>query len=102
VAGADTPLWRKAFDGVENRIGRPLESATGSSQFHTAILTLRGVKRAVIGPVQSVVGFGLHLAGLPSHKDVRELSRTVCEVEREVLALRRDIVQAERDRREPE
>ena len=102
MAGADTPLWRKAFDGVENRIGRPLESATGSSHFHNAVLTIRGVKRAVIGPVQSVVEFGLHLAGLPSHKDVRQLSRTVGEVEREVLALRRDVAQAERDRQDPE
>ena len=102
MAGADSPLWRKAFDGVENRIGRPLESATGSSQFHTAVLTLRGVKRAVVGPVQSVVGFGLHLAGLPSHKDVRELKRTVGDVERELSALRRDLVQSERDRQEPE
>jgi hypothetical protein len=102
MARADSPLWRKAFDGVENRIGRPLESATGSSQFHTAVLAVRGVKRAVIGPVQSVVGFGLHLAGLPSHNDVRELKRTVGDVERELSALRRDLAQSERDRQEPE
>lgn len=61
---AESPLWRKAFDGVERRIGAPLENATSSADFQVLSLKVGRVKTAVIAPVEAVVGFGLHLVGI--------------------------------------
>jgi hypothetical protein len=97
VAATDSPLWRRAFNDVERRVGRPLASATSSPEFQSATLKLRRARRAVAKPVHSVAGFGLHLAGLPSNSEVRELRRELSEVQREISAMRRGQVQAERD-----
>lgn len=97
MAGKDSPLWRKVFDDVERRVGGPLESVTGSPDFHVAALRLGRAKRAVVAPVQSVVGFGLHLVGLPSHAEVRTLRRDLTDVQRELSAMRRAQLEAERE-----
>jgi hypothetical protein len=102
VAATDSPLWRRAFDDVERRVGRPLASATSSSEFQAATLKLRRARRAVVKPVQSVAGFGLHLVGLPSNSEVRELRRELSAAQREISAMRRDQVQAERDQQASE
>jgi hypothetical protein len=97
VAAGDSPVWRRAFDGVERRVGRPLESATSSSDFQSVALKLGRAKRAISRPVQSVAGLGLRIAGLPSHAEIRDLRRQLGDVQREVSALRREVVQAERE-----
>ena len=97
MASAGSPLWRRVFNDVERLVGRPLTSVTSSEEFHSAALKLRTARRAVSVPVQAVAGLGLHLAGLPSPNEVRELRRQLGDVQREVSALRRDQVQAERD-----
>jgi DNA transposition AAA+ family ATPase len=97
VDAADSPLWRRVFDDVERRVGRPLAAATSSSDFHEAALKLRRLRRAVVRPVHSAAGLGLHLVGLPSHSEVRELRRELSEVQREMSAMRRERIQAERD-----
>ena len=97
MASGGSPLWRRVFDDVERRVGRPLTSVTSSEEFHSAALKLRRARQAVSVPVQGVAGLGLHLAGLPSPKEVRELRRQLGEVQREISALRRDQVQAERE-----
>jgi hypothetical protein len=75
---------------------------TTSSDFQLAAQGLRRAKQALIQPVDSLTSWGLHLAGLPSHADVRELGRQVGELQREVLALRRELVEAQRNRRRPQ
>lgn len=97
MTSTDTPLWRRAFDGVERRVGQPLASATSSSDFQSAVLKVRRLRQAAAKPVHSVAGFGLHLVGLPSHSEVRELRRELNEVQREMSALRRNRARAERD-----
>lgn len=91
----DSPLWRKAFDGVERRIGGPLESATSSADFQVLSLKVGRVKKAVVAPVEAVVGFGLHLVGIPSNAEVRDLRKELAQVQRDMLAMRRE--QAETD-----
>ena len=102
MAAANSPLWRRVFDDVERRVGGPLTAATSSPDFQSAALKLGRAKRAVVKPVQSVAGFGLHLIGLPSHSTVRDLRRELSEVQREVSALRRAQVQEKRDQQGPE
>ncbi len=97
MASDRSPLWRRVFDDVERRVGRPLEAATTSTEFQSAALKLRQAKRVVATPVQSLTGLGLRLVGLPSPAEVRNLKRQLGEVQREVLAMRREKAQAERD-----
>ncbi len=91
MAPAGSPAWRRAFDGVERRIGPPLASATSSSDFQVATKRLRGATSAVLRPVSGVISRGLHLAGLPSRADMRDVKRQLGEVQREVLALHREL-----------
>lgn len=93
----DSPLWRRAFDGVERRVGQPLASATSSSDFQSAVVKVQRLRRTAVKPVHAVAGMALHLVGLPSNTEVRHLRRELNEVQREVSALRRDRAQAERD-----
>lgn len=99
---AESPLWRKAFDGVERRIGAPLENATSSADFQVLSLKVGRVKEAVIAPVEAVVGFGLRLVGIPSHAEVRVLRRDLIEVQRELLAMRREQAVTERKSKDSE
>ncbi len=92
MAPTDSPAWRRAFDSVERRVGPPLASATSSSDLQIATKMVRGAARVVTRPMGGVVSWGLHLAGLPSYGDVRELKGQLGEVQRELLALRRDLV----------
>lgn len=102
MAPANSPLWRRVFDGVERRVGSPLTSVTSSTELHAAALRIRRAGEAVSRPVQGIAGFGLHLAGLPSPAEVRELRRQLAEVQREVSAIRREQVQHEREQRSEE
>ena len=98
VAVTGSPAWRRAFDGVERQVGPPLRSLTSSSELQIAGHQVHSVIRAVTGPVEGLVSWGLHVAGLPSHADIRGLRRQLVEVQRELLALRREVADAERDR----
>lgn len=97
-----SPLWRRAFDDVERRVGRPLALVTSSEELHATATRIRRVTKAVSRPVQGVTGLGLHLAGLPSPAEVRELRRQLAEVQREVSAIRREELQSERKQRKSE
>ena len=60
-----SPTWRRAFDGVERQVGPPLRSLTSSSELQIASHQVHRVIRAVTGPVEGLVSWGLHVAGLP-------------------------------------
>jgi hypothetical protein len=93
-----SPAWRRAFDGVERRVGTPLKTLTSSSDFQVAAHQLGRVSRAVTYPLDGLLSWGLHVAGLPSHADIRGLRRQLDGVQRELLTLRRELVEAQRDR----
>jgi hypothetical protein len=102
MARADSPAWRQAFDSVERRVSPPLVSTTSSADFQATVLFLRRARRAVERPVEDLASWGLHLVGLPSRADMRDLKRQLGDVQREMLALRRDLVQADKvERRSP-
>ena len=102
TASGKSPLWRRVFDDVERAIGRPLTAVTSSTELHAAALRVRRAGGVVSRPVQSIAGLGLHVAGLPSPAEVRELRRQLAEVQREVSAIRREQVQSEREQRSDE
>jgi hypothetical protein len=91
VATAKPPAWRRAFDGVERRVSPRLAATTSSPDFQVLAQTLRRATRLVSAPVGSVTTWGLHVAGLPTHDDVRQLRRQLGEVQRDMLALRRSV-----------
>jgi hypothetical protein len=97
VAPANPPAWRRAFDGVERRVSPRLAATTSSPDFQVLAQTLRRATRLLSAPVGSVTAWGLHLAGLPTHGDVRQLRRQLGEVQRDMLALRRSLGPGEND-----
>jgi len=62
----DTPGWRKGFNEVERRVGRPLESATNAEPVLHALVQIGRLQRAIARPVDQAASWALHLAGLPS------------------------------------
>jgi hypothetical protein len=99
MARADSPAWRRAFDGVEKRVSPPLVSTTSSADFQATVLFLRRAKRAIERPIEDAASWGLHLVGLPSRADMRDLKKQLGDVQREMLALRRDLVSADESKR---
>ena len=95
MAPADSPTWRRLFDGVERRVSPRLAATTSSPDFQVLAQTLRRATRLVSGPVGSATAWGLHVAGLPTHGDVRQLRRQLGEVQRDMLALRRSMESGE-------
>ena len=52
LAREDSPLWRRAFDGVERRVSPRIAAATSSPDFQVATQLLRRAARVVTAPVQ--------------------------------------------------
>ena len=100
---SESPAWRRAFDGVEKRIAPPLTAVTSSPDLQVVMQKLGAAKRAVTAPVGGVASWGLHLVGLSTRQDVRELRRQLGDVERDLLSLRRDLAgEPEQDDQEHE
>ena len=100
MARSDSPAWRRAFDGLEKRVAPPLTAATSSPDLQLVVQKLGEAKRAVGGPVAGVTSWGLHLVGLSSLRDVRELRRQLSEVERQLLSVRRALATESQDSQE--
>jgi hypothetical protein len=96
LAREPSPLWRRAFDVVERRVSPRIAAATSSPDFQVATQLLRRATRVVTAPVGGLTAKALHVVGLPTHGDVRQLTRQLGEVQREVLALRRSQQSGER------
>jgi hypothetical protein len=88
---ADSPVWRRAFNSVERRVSRPLGSTTGSTNFQVAARKVHSATQAIVRPIEDVATWGLHLAGLPSRSEVRDLRRQVGQMQREMMAMRREL-----------
>ena len=89
MAREASTLWRRAFDGVERRVSPRIAAATSSPDFQVATQLLRRAAGVVTAPVSGLTAKALHVVGLPTHGDMRQLTRQLGEVQREVLALRR-------------
>jgi hypothetical protein len=97
---ADSPTWRQAFNSIERRVSPPIRSVTSSPDFQFAAQRLNQARQALVRPIGRLASWGMHVAGLPSHADVRGLKRQLGELQREVLTLRRELLEGERDRGE--
>ena len=97
AAVSDSPAWR-SLRRRRAAGGPAARSLTSSSDFQVAVQRLQTRERVVTAPVDGLASWGLHVAGLPSHADVRRLRRQLAEVQRELLALRRELAERERER----
>src|SRR3954469_20632978 len=91
VPPSGSPAWRRIFDGVEKRVAPPLTAVTSSSDLQVVMHRLAAAKRAVTSPIGDAASWGLHLVGLPSRRDLRDLRRQFGEVQRELSSLRRSL-----------
>ena len=85
------PTWRRAFDRVERKIGKPLEDAVASSRYIDVMLKTMKVQRAVGGAVgrqvEKRIGGVLHVLNVPTRGDVRRLSKQLTVLTSEVRTL---------------
>jgi hypothetical protein len=84
---ADKPLWRQAFDAVEQRAAGPVEGAAHSDLFGDLVtLNVRLARRAQ-QEVERRTRRVLHMVNLPTATDVRRLSEQVASLQRDVREL---------------
>jgi hypothetical protein len=88
----DKRVWWRAFDNVERKVGKPLEDAVASPKYIDVMTRGMKVTRAVRGAGGRAAGGALekvlHVAKLPTHSDVRRLSREIATLTSEVRALK--------------
>jgi hypothetical protein len=84
MMAADTPLWRRAFDALEQPARKRAEALAGTAEFASVLLTLFQAWTAVTKTGRAASTRLLHLANLPAHADLRRLSRQVGALEGKV------------------
>jgi hypothetical protein len=87
---SNTPGWRKAFDAVERRVARPVESGVRTDAFNDAMTVVFRTRRELQRAIECQTRRALHLANLPTATDVKRLSEQVAALHHEVRALQRD------------
>ncbi|HEX4106566.1 MAG TPA: hypothetical protein VHX88_00440 [Solirubrobacteraceae bacterium] len=85
------PAWRRAFDSVERTVGRPLEDAAASSTYVDALVLVVKLQttltRATRRSIEKQLDRVLHVAGMPSRRDIRRLSHQLTTLTSEVRTL---------------
>ena len=85
------PLWRQAFDAVEQPLRRRAEAVAGTEEFSRVLMTAFGVwtsaRRGVLGASTTL----LHLANLPAYADLRRLRRQLGHLENRIEKLDADL-----------
>ncbi len=84
---AGKPLWRQAFDAVDQRVSGPVEAGARSEAFTDLLTAGWRVRRTVQREVERRTRRVLHLANLPTATDVRRLSEQVSALQRQVREL---------------
>lgn len=75
---------RKAFDKVERALGAPLEARANTSGAAYLLMTVGKVYEMGARQVDAARSQAVHLAALPSHRDVRLLAAQVARLQRAV------------------
>jgi hypothetical protein len=83
------PLWRKAFDAIEQPLAAGLETWVQSEAFMDLTAITFRVQRRMLSDVQQATERSLHLLGWVSRGDVIRLTNQVAELERQVREVRR-------------
>jgi hypothetical protein len=87
--------WRRVFDRAERTVRPPLERAANSPEFYSLLVTAQRLHRAVSSRTDQLASWALHLAGLPSGLDIKDLGRQIGGLQQEVGALRRELAERE-------
>jgi len=86
----NTPGWRKAFDAVERRVARPVETGVRTDAFNDAMTVVFRTRRGLQRAAERQMRHALQLANLPAATDVKRLSKQVAALQHEVRALQRE------------
>jgi polyhydroxyalkanoate synthesis regulator phasin len=84
---AGKPLWRQAFDAVDQRVSGPVEAGARSDAFTDVVTVSWRLSRRMQREVERRTRHVLHMANLPTATDVRRLSEQVAALRREVREL---------------
>ncbi len=90
------PMWRRAFDAVEQPARKRLEAAVGTPEFARVALTVLSLWTTVGKTGRAATTRLLHLANLPAHADLRRLSRQIGALEGKIDKLAADVAQLAR------
>lgn len=84
------PLWRKAFDAIEQPLAAGSEAWIQSETFMDLAAHSVRLQRRMLHDVQHATERWLHLFGYVSRGDVVRLSNQVASLERQIRDLRRE------------
>jgi hypothetical protein len=88
---AGKPLWRQAFDAVDQRVAGPVEAGARSDLFLDTLALGWRLRGRVQREVERRSRRALHLLNLPAASDVRRLSEQVGALQRDVRELSREV-----------
>jgi hypothetical protein len=87
---ADAPL-RRAFDRVERAIGAPLEQRLNTSWAAYLLMTVGRAADATIQQIELSRSRLVHLAAIPSRRDIRMLSAQLARLQRGVDEIQQQV-----------
>jgi len=90
------PMWRRAFDAVEQPARQRIEAAVGTQEFARVAMTLLSAWTAVGKTSRAASTRVLHLANIPAHADLRRLSRQLGALEGKVDKIMAELEQLNR------
>ena len=93
---SDAPLWRQAFDAVEQRVTPHADQLVRTPGFALGVTLLRRAQLLARDTVQGATARAWHLVNLPAGSDVARLRTQIGALDREV---RRLTLQLENERR---
>lgn len=82
--------WREAFDAVERPIARASEAWLETDTFMDALAATWRIQRRMRREVERGTAAWLHLWGIPSRGDVKDVANQVGRLERQVRQLARE------------
>ena len=95
---SDAPLWRQAFDAVEQRVTPHADRWVRTPGFARGVTLLRRTQLLARDTVQGATARAWHLVNLPAGSDVARLRAQLGALDREVRRLN---LQLENERRRP-
>jgi len=90
------PMWRRAFDAVEQPARQRLEAAVGTQEFARVAMMLLSAWTTVGKTSRAASTRLLHMANIPAHADLRRLSRQLGALEGKVDKIVADLEQLNR------
>jgi hypothetical protein len=96
MAGADVPLWRRAYDQLDKELTPRIDALVRSESFLREFGRLSAVRRQARRQVSGAASRVWHLVNLPAGSDIARLTGQVGALDRQVRNL---TLQLEQERR---